>query len=125
MLWTMDNIQLLSPSLFKFRFEQFLGDCRSATVNRCIHKDGARLDVALDDFWGSRHLTVFINVKVFDPNAPSYKTSSLSSLYRQLEKEKQRKYEQRICVVEMGCFTPLVFSTFGGTSAIKTCLIAC
>ena len=51
---------------------------------------------------------------MFNPNASSYRGSSLSSLYRRLGKEKRRKYEQRIRDVEMGCFTPLVFSTFGG-----------
>ena len=83
-----------------------------------IVEDGARLDVAANGFWGSRHQRVFIDVKVFNPNASSYRGSSLSSLYRRLEKEKRRKYEQRIRVVEMGCFTPLVFSTFGGMSTI-------
>ena len=82
-------------------------------------EDGARLDVASDGFWGSRHQWVFIDLKVFNPNAPSHKTSSLSSLYRRLEKEKQRQYVQRIREVEMGCFTHLVFSTFGGMSAIS------
>ena len=81
-------------------------------------KDGARLDVAASGFWGSRHQKVFLDVKVFNPNASSYRNSSLPSLYRRLEKEKQRKYEQRIRDVEMGCFTPLVFSTFGGMSTI-------
>ena len=42
----------------------------------------------------------------------------LSLLYRRFEREKQRKYEQRIREMEMGCFTPLVFSTFGGMSTI-------
>ena len=37
-----------------------------------------------------------------------------SSLYRRFEQEKQRKYEQRIREIEMGSFTPLVFSTCGG-----------
>ena len=32
-------------------------------------EDGARLDVASDAFWGSRHQRVFIDVKVFNPNA--------------------------------------------------------
>ena len=73
---------------------------------------------AANGFWGSRHQRVFIAVKVFNPNASSYRGSSLSSLYRRLEKEKRRKYEQRIRDVEMGCFTPLVFSTFGGMSII-------
>ena len=81
-------------------------------------EDGARLDVASDEFWGSRYQRVFIDVKVFNPNAPSYKASSLSSLYRRLEKEKQRRYEQHIYEVELGCFSPLVFSTFGGMFTI-------
>ena len=81
-------------------------------------EDGARLDVAASGFWGSSHQKVFLDVKVFNPNALSYRGSSLSSLYRRLEREKQRKYEQRIREVEMGCFTPLVFSTFGGMSTV-------
>ena len=81
-------------------------------------EDGARLDVAASGFWGSRHQKVFLDVKVFNPNALSYRGSSLSSLYRRLEKEKQRKYEQRIREVEIGCFTPLVFSTSEGMSTI-------
>ena len=85
-----------------------------------IVEDGARLDVAANGFWGSRHQKVFIDVKVFNPNASSYRGSSLSSLYRRLEKEKRRKYEQRIHDVEMGYFTPLVFSTFRGMSTICT-----
>ena len=82
-------------------------------------EDGAHLDVVANGFWGSRHQKVFLDVKVFNPNASSYRGSSLSSLYRRLEREKQRKYEQRIREVEMGCFTPLVFSTFGGMSTIS------
>ena len=35
-------------------------------------------------------------------------------------KDKQRMYEQRIRDVEMGSFTPLVFSTFGGMGSAAT-----
>ena len=89
------------------------------SLNSAIVEDGARLDVAGNGFWGSRHQKVFIDVKVFNPNASSYRGSSLSSLYHRLGKEKRRKYEQQIRDVEMGCFTPLVFSTFGGMSTIS------
>ena len=58
------------------------------SLNSTIVEDGARLDVAANGFWGSRHQKVFIDVKVFNPNASSYRGSSLSSLYRRLEKEK-------------------------------------
>jgi len=47
---------------------------------------------------------------VFNPTALSYcNTAAVASLYRQFEQEKSRRYEE----VEMGSFTPLVFSTFG------------
>ena len=47
-------------------------------------------------------------------NAPSYCGTQVSSLYLHFEREKQWKYERRIREIEMGSFTPLVFSTFGG-----------
>ena len=79
-------------------------------------EDDARLDVAAKGFWGSHHQRAFFDVKVFNLHAPSYRGSNLSSTCHKLEREKQQKYEQHICEVEMGCFTPLVFSTFGGMS---------
>ena len=83
-------------------------------------EDGAHLDVAAKGFWGSHQQRAFFDVKVFNPNAPSYRGSNLSSTYRRLEREKQRKYEQHVRDVEMGCFTLLVFSTFGGMSTNST-----
>ena len=84
-----------------------------ATANR---EDGARLDVSAVGFWGGHHQRAFFDVKVFNPTASSYCATPVASLYRRFEKEKRRKYEQRIREVEMGSFTPLVFSTFGGIS---------
>ena len=83
------------------------------TANR---EDGARLDVSAVGFWGGHHQRAFFDVKVFNPTASSYRATPVASLYRRFEKEKRRKYEQRIREVEMGSFTPLVFSTFGGIS---------
>ena len=48
----------------------------------------------------------FFDVKVFNPTASSYRATPVASLYRRFEKEKRRKYEQRIREVEMGSFTP-------------------
>ena len=45
---------------------------------------------------------------------PTYSSTPLSSVYRRNEMEKRRCYEERIWVVEMGSFTPLVFSSSGG-----------
>jgi len=74
----------------------------------------ARLDVAASGFLGCGYQILRY---IFNPNASFYRCSSLSSLYCRLEK-KQKKYEQRICEVEIGCFAPLVFLTFGGMSTI-------
>jgi len=76
----------------------------------------ARLDVSADGFWGGCHKRAYFDVKVFNPTAPSYCATSVLSLYRRFEKEKRRKYEQRIREVELRSFVPLVFSTFGGMS---------
>ena len=79
-------------------------------------EDGARLDISAAGFWGGRHQKAYFDVKVFNPNASSYRGSQVSSLYRKFEKDKRRKYEQRIREVDMASFTPLVFSTSGGMS---------
>ena len=51
----------------------------------------------------------FFDVKVFNPNASSYRGSQVSSLYRRFEKDKRQRYVQRICEVEMASFIRLVF----------------
>ena len=79
-------------------------------------EDGARVDVCATGFWGNHRQKAYFDVKVFNPNASSYRGSQLSSLYRRFEQDKRRKYEQRIREVEMASFTPLVFSTFVGVS---------
>ena len=56
----------------------------------------------------------FYDVRVLHPNAPSYQSKSLSTLYSTHETEKMKKYNHRILTVEKGSFTPLVYTTFGG-----------
>ena len=96
--------------------ESSLQTLSGETYSTAIVEDGARLDVSADGFWGGQHQRAFFDVKVFNPTASSYCTTPVSSLYRRFEKEKCRKYEQRIKEVEMGSFVLLVFSTFGGMS---------
>ena len=64
-------------------------------------EDDARVDVCATGFWGSHRQMAYFDVKVFNPNASSYRGSQLSSLYRRFEQDKCRKYEQRIREVEM------------------------
>jgi len=77
-------------------------------------EDHARSDIRARGFWGSTHQCAFFDIKVFNPNAQTYRRSSLESCYKREEKKKKRAYEQRILDVEHGTFTPLVFSTSGG-----------
>ena len=72
-----------------------------------------RLDIKARGFW-NRGQDAYFDVRVFNPNAPSYHSQDLTHLYRRNEQEKKREYNQRVQKVEAGVFTPLVFSTSGG-----------
>ena len=73
----------------------------------------AKADIHARGFWGRRQGALF-DVRVFHPNAPSYRQTRVASLFRRHELEKKREYGDRIRSVDCGSFTPLVFSTFGG-----------
>ena len=51
---------------------------------------------------------------MFHPNAPSYRNSSIPSVYHHHELQKKQEYGKRVQEVEQASFTPLVFSTTGG-----------
>lgn len=80
------------------------------TANR---KEGARLDVVADNFWGKKR-RAFFDVRVFHPLAPSYRRTQTESCYRSQENIKKRAYDERVRHVEGGTFSPLIFSTSGG-----------
>ena len=46
-----------------------------------------------------------------------------STIFKEQEEEKKRKYQQRVLDVEMGSFTPLVFGTNGGMGADFNCFL--
>ena len=83
----------------------------AATANT---SDGARLDIAMNGFWGGRFERTFVNVRVFNPYAPSNRNSTISTCYRNHENQKKRTYDQRIREVEHATLTPLVLSATGG-----------
>jgi len=70
--------------------------------------EGARLDIAMNGFWGGR------SDCGFNPLAASNASSSLSSNYRRHENIKKRVYACRVHEVEHATFTPLVISASGG-----------
>ena len=90
------------------------------TFATATSEDEACLDIRAQGFWGNRHQQAFFDVRVFNPNAPTYRKLQLASAYHRQEREKQRKYEQRVREVELGSFTPLIFSTSGGMAKSTT-----
>ena len=94
------------PSLQPISAETF----PNATANTA---DDARLDVKARGFW-CRGQDTYFDVRVFYPNASSYRSLSLSSPYKRHEDAKKREYGQRVREVEHGVFPPLVLTFTGG-----------
>ena len=95
------KLQSLSGEQFKYK---------SATKD-----DQAALDVSALGFW-TRGQRTFFDIRIFDPMAASHFNQNLPSVHKKVEKEKMRKYGERIIGVEQGSFTPLIFSIQGGMS---------
>ncbi len=74
----------------------------------------ARLDVTANGFWDVRYEKTFVDVRVFNPYAPSNRNTTLTQCYRKHEMEKKRVYEQRIRERSSASFTPIVLSASGG-----------
>ena len=81
---------------------------------------GARLDIAVNGFWDGHYEKYFLDVRVFNPHAPSNNKTSINSSYWKHENEKKRAYEQCIREVEHFPFTPLVLSATGGMAKQST-----
>ena len=63
-----------------------LMNMRSANV-----EDGARLDIRARGFWNTTE-DAFFDVRVFHPNASSYRFTEVSSVYKRHEDQKKREY---------------------------------
>ena len=90
---------------------------RYATSNTA---DDARSDIRARGFWGSKHECAFFDIKVFNPNAPSYRKTSVFVCHSNQERIKKRGYQQRINEIKHRSFTALVFSTSAGMSKSGT-----
>ena len=84
-------------------------------------QDGARVDIVMNGFWGGRSECAFVDVRVFNPFAPSNAASSLSACYKKHENSKKRAYGQRIREIEHASFTLVVMSATGGLAHEATC----
>ena len=76
-------------------------------------QDGAKLDIALNGFWGGCSEQCYVDARVFNPYVAS-NLNSLSVAYKQHENIKRHVYGQRIRKVEHASFTPIVMSAIGG-----------
>ncbi|CAB4031712.1 Hypothetical predicted protein, partial [Paramuricea clavata] len=78
-------------------------------------QDDARVDIKTIGFWG-RQQSSFFDFRVFHPNAPSYRNTSVAAPFRKHELDKKREYGELVREVENSSFTPVFFSTTGGAS---------
>ena len=113
-----DRVRNLEANLLKdvckdIRIEPELLPVGNTDVNDSSTAERARLDISAVGVWSPMERT-FFDVRVVHPNSASYKDKDIKQIYDQHEKEKKRKYNQRIVQVERATFTPLVFSTTGG-----------
>ena len=82
------------------------------------------MDFKAGGFW-SRGVTAFLDVRVTHVNFKCNEGKTTSTVFKEQEEEKKRKYKQRVLDVEMGSFefTPLVFGTNGGMGAECNCFL--
>ena len=85
---------------------QVVSDPDSFSLSTANTQEGARLDIAMNGFWGGWTECCFVDVCVFNPYAPS-NMNSISAAYRHHENIKQCGYGQRIRKIEHASFTPI------------------
>ena len=96
------------------KIEPTLIPVENAQLNQGANiQDGARLDVSARGVWSTMD-RVFFDIRVTHPNTQSNFPKPTSQIYREHEREKKNKYNQRVIDIEKGTFTPLVFTTSGG-----------
>ena len=113
-----DRVRNMEASILKdvckdIKIEPELMPVGNTDVANSSTAERARLDLSAVGVWSPMERT-FFDVRVVHPNSASYKDKDIKQVYDQHEKEKKRKYNQRVMQVERATFTPLVFSTTGG-----------
>ena len=113
-----DRVRNMEANILKdvckdVRIEPELLPVDNASVDSSSTAERARLDISAVGIWSPMERT-FLDVRIVHPNSASYRDKEIKQIYDQHEKEKKRKYNQRIVQVERATFTPLVFSTTGG-----------
>ena len=89
-----------------------------STANK---QDNARVDISANGVWGGRHEKTFLDVRVFNPHAPSNKNLPLTTCYHKHEKKKKCGYGLRVREFEHATLTPLILAASSGLGAEATC----
>ena len=82
----------------------------------------ARLGFKAGGFW-SRGVTAFFDVRVTHVNSNCKQGKETSTIFKEQQEEKKRKYQQTVLDVEMGSFTSLDFGTNDGMGADCNCFL--
>ena len=87
---------VLSEVCYDVRVEPDLQPITNETMSAATANtsDGARLDIAMNGFWGGRFEKTFVDIRVFNPYALSNRNSTITSCYRKHENQKKRAYDQ-------------------------------
>ena len=75
--------------------------------------NASRPDIRARDVWRADQ-NAFANVRVTSTHSPSQIHLKTYSVLKKHEQEKKRNYNRHIMKIELGTFTPLVFSVSGG-----------
>ena len=105
-------VQKCTPTYY-YTGQKLHGEFTWRVFKGSITSPGARLDKSARNHW-SPSAKVFIDVRVFNPQAKANWEKSIPQMYKSHEDEKKRGYLPRVLQVEKGTSTPAVFSTSGG-----------
>ena len=95
-------------------------DNEGFNLRTAVKSPEVRLGFKAGGFW-SRGVTGFFDVIVTHVNSKCNQGKETSTIFREQEEDKKRKYQQ--LDVEMGSFTPLVFGTNGEMGADCNCFL--
>ena len=105
----------VEPQLQPLDNEQF-------NLRSTVTSPEASLGMNAGGFW-FRGVTAFFDVRVTHVNSKRSHGKATSTIFKEQQEEKKRKYQQKALDVEMGSFTPLVFGTNGGMGADCNCFL--
>lgn len=103
--------ELLSMVCSDVEIEPVLQDISGEQLGRSSSRaTEARLDIHVRGFWENQRFA-FLDVRVFNAKAYSYRDLELQHIYRNRENEKKWLYCRRVLDIAHGTFTPLIFTS--------------